>query len=431
MKKIKNKFIISVILWVIWIIALWVFWSNLLNQEDRSSYVTLIEGSGVYSDTLNEYNLDLDQPIKLDLWYIVKTWEWTSLALIEWWDGSVTRMWPNSMVQINELAMKKDLSEIQVSFELMQWKTWSNVISYLWDESYFKETFQDNEAAVRGTVFNLDLDNEYLYVQEHEVKITTADNSVITVPEKQPLSLTSFDFIKFAEFILKVKDRAWEDLNSKYDEEYLLKLQESLITSFTEDNLFQHFNEVLKESDFATKINEMSEWERNTLYDQILSDYQKVHSITSEQTDLFAQKMQIKEVLLQLAPEKEKEPLVRSTLYDMEEVVNNKNFDDLQKIFPLLESQKEVLTNMNIELQDYINLDIVPEDLRNILKNNFYELKDLFWPGIELFNPDTVKTNLGNITNGANDIVNQADSKVKNTLDDAKSTIENFIINNK
>jgi hypothetical protein len=114
------------------------------------------------------------------------------------------------------------------------------------------------------------------------------------------------------------------------------------------------------------------------LYDQILSDYQKVHSITSEQTDLFAQKMQIKEVLLQLAPEKEKEPLVRSTLYDMEEVVNNKNFDDLQKIFPLLESQKEVLTNMNIELQDYINLDIVPEDLRNILKNNFYELKDLF-----------------------------------------------------
>jgi|TARA_Y100001960_G_C14128654_1_gene565804 hypothetical protein len=103
------------------------------------------------------------------------------------------------------------------------------------------------------------LDNEYLYVQEHEVKITTADNSVITVPEKQPLSLTSFDFIKFAEFILKVKDRAWEDLNSKYDEEYLLKLQESLITSFTEDNLFQHFNEVLKESDFATKINEMSE----------------------------------------------------------------------------------------------------------------------------------------------------------------------------
>jgi|TARA_Y100001960_G_C14124094_1_gene563595 hypothetical protein len=42
-----------------------------------------------------------------------------------------------------------------------------------------------------------------------------------------------------------------------------------------------------------------------------------------------------------------------------------------------------------------------------------------------------VKTNLGNITNGANDILNQADSKVKNTLDDAKSTIENFIINNK
>jgi hypothetical protein len=35
------------------------------------------------------------------------------------------------MVQINELAMKKDLSEIQVSFELMQGKTWSNVISYL------------------------------------------------------------------------------------------------------------------------------------------------------------------------------------------------------------------------------------------------------------------------------------------------------------
>ncbi len=431
MKKIKNKFIISVIIWAIWIIALWVFGSNLLNQEDRSSYVTLIDWDGVYSDTLNEHHLALDEPIKLDLWYIVKTWEGTSLALIEWGDWSVTRMWPNSMVQINELAMKKDLSEIQVSFELMQGKTWSNVISYLWDESYFKETFQDNEAAVRGTVFNLDLDKQYLYVQEHEVKITTADNSVITVPEKQPLSLSSFDFIKFAEFILKVKDRAWEDLNSKYDDQYLLKLQESLITSFTEDNLFQHFNKVLEESDFSAKITEMSEWEKNTLYDQLISDYQKVHSITSEQTDLFAQKMQIKEVLLQLAPQEEKESLVRSTLYDMDEVLKNKNFDDLQKIFPLLESQKDILTEMNVQLKDYINLDVIPEDLRKILKNNFFELKDFFWSNIELFNAESVKSNFGNITNGATDIMNQADSKVKDTLDDTKNAIENFIINNK
>jgi hypothetical protein len=103
-----------------------------------------------------------------------------------------------------------------------------------------------------------------------------------------------------------------------------------------------------------------------------------VHSITSEQTDLFAQKMQIKEVLLQLAPQEEKESLVRSTLYDMDEVLKNKNFDDLQKIFPLLESQKDILTEMNVQLKDYINLDVIPEDLRKILKNNFFELKDFF-----------------------------------------------------
>jgi uncharacterized protein YjbJ (UPF0337 family) len=42
-----------------------------------------------------------------------------------------------------------------------------------------------------------------------------------------------------------------------------------------------------------------------------------------------------------------------------------------------------------------------------------------------------VKSNFGNITNGATDIMNQADSKVKDTLDDTKNAIENFIINNK
>ena len=93
-------------------------------------------------------------------------------------------------------------------------------MSFLGTDSYFKESFWDTVAAVRGTIFDLNLDNNYLYVHSHEVSLASADWKEVIVPENKPLDLLSFDFIKLEKFIKDFKDKAWQDLNTKFDEEY-------------------------------------------------------------------------------------------------------------------------------------------------------------------------------------------------------------------
>lgn len=65
-----------------------------------------------------------------------------SLALIEWGDGSLTRLGENTKISIEENQVSRDYTKINISFELIAGKTWSNVVSFLGEESSFTQTFQ-------------------------------------------------------------------------------------------------------------------------------------------------------------------------------------------------------------------------------------------------------------------------------------------------
>lgn len=63
--------------------------------------------------------------------------------------------------------------DIQVDFSLEEGKSWSNVIKYLYGESYFHERFNNDTAlaAVRGTIFEVNLDRKYIHTIDHAVSI--------------------------------------------------------------------------------------------------------------------------------------------------------------------------------------------------------------------------------------------------------------------
>jgi hypothetical protein len=127
MRKTGNKFIIFVILGIIWITGVTLY-SSFFNSPSRDSFVILLNGKAM----LNQKMLEWDTRNKLQVWDSLRTiWE-KSLAVIEWWDGSVTRLWGDSRLTIGELRVSDNLWKINISFELLNGKTWSNVISFIW-----------------------------------------------------------------------------------------------------------------------------------------------------------------------------------------------------------------------------------------------------------------------------------------------------------
>lgn len=96
-----------------------------------------------------------------------------STATIHWPDGSITRLGEKSSIRINEMRAETANRNIQVDFSLESGKSWSNVIKYMFGESYFHERFNDDTAlaAVRGTVFEVNLDRNYVHTVDHSVSI--------------------------------------------------------------------------------------------------------------------------------------------------------------------------------------------------------------------------------------------------------------------
>lgn len=404
MLKIKNKFIIFVICLIIAIFLFVLITSYLQRWVDRNSYAILLN----WNAKLNDKLLIKDIKTKLVTWdSIITIWD-SSLVVLEWWDGSITRLGWNTSLKIDELYVSSDNSEIQIGFKLISWKTWSNVLSFLWEWSYFKEYFRDSEAAVRWTIFNIDLAKEYLVVQSHKLNLTTPDDGVILVEENTPISTLSFDFISLEEFIQKFKDIEWEKINVEIDNQLLNSLRDQLNSDI--DNLAR-----IKDFDLEEAL--LDEDERKQLYSKILSEYQKINFIWSEDNELFWYKLEMKEALLKLADDDNKEKLVNSTLYDFKDILNNRNFESLNNALDILSDNKNFIPE--IDFSNFFKNGIIPEDIKEKLQEESEKLQDIFWTTFNdtMLNPlDTLR----NLEEKGNDIIHWA-------LDSWYEKIENLI----
>lgn len=387
MQKIENKFIYFILILIIFIIWFSVYISVFKKWVDRNSYVVLVE----WEAYLNNDSLSTDKKEKLSLNDVIKTTKENSLAIIEWWDWSVTRLWWNTSIVINELFVSTNVEKLNISFELLSWKTWSNVISFIPEESYFKETFADTEAAIRWTIFNLDLDKDYLYVIDHNVTLTKDSWETIKVPEKEPIVLSSFTFISLDEFIKNIRDNAFDEINRKFDLELFNKLKIQL-----EEKL----QSLIKIS--WTKLDNLSLTDKEKLYNDLLSSYQNLNFISSsDNADLFNLKISIKEKLLEIAPDSEKENILNSFLYDFKDSIKNKSYDTLDKIVWIF-SKNSTSIQIKEEVLSYLNTISFGSNIKESIINNISTLKNNFsW---DVLNKETIidktielKTNTENI----------------------------------
>lgn len=321
----KNKFLYFVLFLIIIVVSAAIYIAIFEKGVDRNSYVELLEGTA----TLNEKELKLNERKKLEINDIVTTTSEDALAVIEWWDGSVTRLWGNTSIQIHDLYVSKNREQLNISFELFKWKTWSNVMSFITDESNFTQTFMDMEAAVRGTTFNVDLDNNYLYVIDNNVELTRSDGKSVDIEENRPFNLKTFSFIDLVEFIKSFKDSAFEKINMAMDSELYARLVRELQTQI----------------DSLKRLSDTS-------YDYLLKRYQELHFVSSESKELYDLRIALKQKLIQVAPKEEETQWLNSLVNDLRYTLKIQNYDVAKNVLNVLIENKNAMT---ADMQNTIN----------------------------------------------------------------------------
>ena len=398
MKNLKKKFIWVIILFIIFILWTEIYKTFITSNIDRNSYVVLIE----WKANLNNLSLMQEKKELLKSWDRIETiWE-QSLAMVKWWDWSITRLWGDSVLVIEKSEIEQNLLNIKISFKLEKGKTWSDVISFIWEDSYFHETFADTTAAVRWTTFEVNLEKDYLYVSKHEVKLTKKSWEKKIVTEKKPFIISKFDFTELLEFLQKFKDAAWQDLNKKLDKDFY----NSLIKNIWDLNKFTN----LKIED----ISEYSEEKKKEVYNKLLSDYQKLNFIDTSDTENYKEKLKLKKSLINLSDDWNKHNLLITTIYDIKDLAKNKNFSDLTENIKILSDNKDLLSGLDIDLSNYINSDIfkniiLPDWLRKEFENSFNNIK--------------TNLNLGDL-NFDNDIINSLKDSATKSINDVTDTLE-------
>ena len=383
MQKNKNKFIYFIIILIVIIIWIWISISLFFKSVDRNSYLELVSWEWL----LNDKVLQIWKKEKLSKEDIIETKTKDSLAIIEWWDWSITRLWWNTKVKIENQFVAKNKDQVNILFRLFSGKTWSNVVTYLWEDSYFNQTYSDTEIAVRWTVYVVDADNDYLQVESHKVELTNKQFGKKEVTENKQLKLSNFEFISLDDFIKFFKDKWFFELNQKLDKEYLLKLSLE-VEKRVKDFVY-----------FAGKnIDNLTKEQREKLYKTILSSYQDLNFVSLENSEkLFNLKIALKEKLIDLAPDTEKPSLLSTFSYDLKDIFKNKNFWNFEKITDILKENQKYL--------DYNNFTKMLENLgiKFDLWDNLNKLIDTFKE--KVLNSANYKEFLENFSSQVNDAI--------------------------
>ena len=383
MQKNKNKFIYFIIILIVIIIWIWISISLFFKSVDRNSYLELVSWEWL----LNDKVLQIWKKEKLSKEDIIETKTKDILALSEWWDWSITRLWWNTKVKIENQFVAKNKDQVNILFRLFSGKTWSNVVTYLWEDSYFNQTYSDTEIAVRGTVYVVDADNDYLQVESHKVELTNKQFGKKEVTENKQLKLSNFEFISLDDFIKFFKDKWFFELNQKLDKEYLLKL------SLEVEKRVKDFVYIA-----GKNIDNLTKEQREKLYKTILSSYQDLNFVSLENSEkLFNLKIALKEKLIDLAPDTEKPSLLSTFSYDLKDIFKNKNFWNFEKITDILkENQKYLDYNNFTKMLENLGIKFDLWDSLNKLIDTFKE---------KVLNSANYKEFLENFSSQVNDAI--------------------------
>lgn len=418
MKILSSKFLISIIVLISIVVWLEFYNTHSSYSQDKLSYVTLKKWNWVLTKNWENIILRKEEKYKIDSWDKIKTLTNSSLAIINWWDSSVTRVWWKSEIIIKENFISEDLNQIKIDFSLEKWKSWSNVTTMIWKDSYFNQSFGDVIAWVRWTTFEVNIDSNYLSVHKHEVTLT----DINTNSKTKVIEWEYFNYNTFKKLEQKVKDKLWQELNDSLDIEYLKSLRDSLNTIKKSYNPFEKlmeiispkyrvFYEVDKDKPSEKKINEviikLNNKEKNEVYNYIIKRYQKLNFIDSSWEDLLLDKKVIlRNIIYNLEnDETQKENIIRYSYYDLQESINSWDLKASNIIIkaPYIKESLEDIKKINNKLK---------WKLGNKLDNAVNSI-DFF----DELGKDEIDKKLDEAKNKIEDIDTSLNNKVHNTLD--------------
>ena len=419
MKKLGNKFIIGVIFIITIIVVSQVFVAYSQSNRDTNSYLSLIIGNWTLNDTRLLPN---DRKILTSGDKVRVIWE-SSIAVIQWWDGSMTRLWWNTTITIEQNEISRDYTNINISFELIAWKTWSNIVSFIWSDSSFTQTFDGIEAWVRWTVFDVDLEKQFIHTTDHSVLITTPLWETFLLPEWKVLNLESFSFIELSEYIKEFQDSAWIELNNSLDKEYLNTLKLDLESSLHSSNPFLFLLRFISpkyatfyvldtyedQRDIELYIAGLSDSKKQKIYSDVLSEYQEMNFVSAND-EAYAKKMRYKEALVLLDVNDENtQRLVASSAYDLQDMLDSRNTAKIWNTLSFIEDNINQLDAQNLDIVKNW-LDYIPEDLQNEFSESFNSLWDIL--NIDFSQIKNVNSNT------LWDVLDSTDAAIQNFLDD-------------
>lgn len=164
-----------------------------------------------------------------------------STATVFWPDGSMTRLGERSSIKIHEIRAKTANEDIQIDFSLEQGKSWSNVVKYMFGDSYFHERFNNDTAlaAVRGTVFEVNLDRKYIHTIDHAVSIEDiANHSGSTFVVAGGILDTDTRKALIQDRIDTIWNKANNDADIVYLNERMTSLKQSILENAGQTNSF-------------------------------------------------------------------------------------------------------------------------------------------------------------------------------------------------
>lgn len=413
MKNFKNTFIPCIIFIIIVIIAFQIFRAYSYNAVNTNSYATLIKGSATLNSEILTQWKDTD----------VATWDELvtlsgSLVVIHWWDGSLTRVGESSEILIEREKISKNRNLIDISFRLVSGKTWSQVVSFINEDSSFIQSFDDIEAWVRGTVFDVDLTNNFIRVSDHEVELTNTPWDTIRLAEWEVLNTKSLTLIEISEFLQNIEDAAWTELNNQFDIEYIEELSVRLRETIWFQNPFlfilEYFSpkyRLLYELDTADdfesvqkQLDALSVKKYEKVYDTVFARYQNFNFVSADSYEFYKRKVFYKKALVFLAESREqKEQFLRSSAYDLKDILATGEDAWLWETLAFLSDNKDILENLDLSFLKS-NFDFIPDGLKDKFSENFNEIRNTV-PSLWDINLDSVGDTLNTIDTGIKDFL--------------------------
>jgi len=384
---LKNKILLLLIFAIFLVLWLQIYFISQSYTRDTTSYVTLLEGSGILTSE------GKPQVLQLNIAYPIKAGDNIrtnpdSLAVIEWWDSSITRLWGNGNLTVQEENISPDLETIQISFSLLKWKTWSNVIPIFSGESYFKQEIGGVTAAVRGTVFEVNTENGYIFAHKHEVSVTAENQEVFTLSQENAYSFKGSTLIENIQDIQAFLDTNFAAINEKLDREYLLKLKLNFIEFLRTSPLNfvdwlrpeGKISALIKEGNTAEKLKEFIDsidWaEKKEEALAYLKTLTQMVNFSGADDELYSVKMTLKDTSLEYSNDQNYTSSLLSSLgYDLQDLVRLKEVSQtaLENTIQIIKDQMG-----NIDTSQFIHDDAIATFLSTFTDKTPAEIADSF-----------------------------------------------------